>query len=121
MGYDESLYIRHKKGEYIINECGWHINRSLKELTNNFFKAINSSIEWNENDFWNDFPPEAEYAEHWTKIDDGDIPIWTERGQWWAGGLLLTTTKGIEAFLKANGYKDIIPEDIECIGVGWDC
>ena len=118
MVYNEYLYIKHKNGEYLVDEYGGYLSRSMKKLTNKFFKAINSSLEWNIDDRWNDTEPKN--TDNYTKTDDGDIPIWVKLGPDYSGGLLLTTTKGITAFLKANGYKDIPPEDIEYIYVGWD-
>ncbi len=126
MGYDESMHIRHKNGQDLVNAYGWHleahsnIGRTLEELTNNFFKTIKSKVEWNCWDFWDDTPPEPEYADKWTKIDDGTVPIWSSNGPGWAGGLFLHTPKAIEAFLKANDYNDISPNDVECIQVSWD-
>lgn len=121
MDYNEYLCIKDKKGQCIVEECGTHISRSPKELINNFFKAINSTLEWNEDDCWDDIMTDPKYALCWTKTDDGDIPVWIAHGDGYVGDLELSTTKGIEAFLKANDFEDISPEEIKRVRVGWFC
>ena len=113
MGCDNSFHIKKKNGQYVVNEYGDFISIDIKEVINNFLKAIKSTLEWDEFDFLDDTPPG-------TKIDDGIIPIWRTLGPKWAGGLGLTTPEGIKIFLEVNDYEDIIPEDIERIEIGWD-
>lgn len=120
MGCDNSFGIKKKNGQYVVDEYGDFIGVDIKEVINNFLKAIKSTLEWNEFDFLDDDASGPEYADDWTKIDDGIIPIWRTLGPGWAGGLTLTTPEGIKIFLEVNGYKDIAPEDIEFINVGWD-
>ena len=121
MSYDTFLHIKNKKGQYVIqdNYYNYYDGHNITKATNNFFKAINSTLEWSE-DIWKDTPPKPEYAHYWTKIDNGSIPIWTEPGPHWAGELELTTPEGIKAFLESNGYADIVPDDIEYICIGWN-
>jgi len=113
MGYDEKFRIKKKNGQEVVKEYGDCINTDIKAVTNNFLKAIKSTLEWDEFDFLDDTP-------HGTKIDDGIIPIWRASGPGWAGGLTLTTPEGIKIFLEVNDYEDIAPEDIERIEVGWN-
>lgn len=118
MGYSEHLYIKKKKGQYIHSKYEDLILKDVGDLINNFFKAINLTIEWNWEDIWEDNLDDLK-LENWTKIDDGVIPIWTTYGGI-AAGLELSTPEGIKIFLEANGYKDLVAEDIEYIDIGWD-
>ena len=119
MGYSEFLNIENKKGQYIRSKYEDLILKDIDDLIDNFFKAINSTTEYDEYYIYED-NPDGLKLEHWTKIDDGIIPIWTMHGGL-RGGLWLTTLEGIKIFLEANGYKDLVAEDIEYIDIGWNC
>ena len=106
MGCDNSFHIKKKNGQYVVDEYGDFIGIDIKKVINNFLKAIKSTLEWDEFEFLDDDAPEPEYANEWTKIDDGIIPIWKLQGPGWAGGLTLTTPEGIKIFLEARALKE---------------